>query len=99
MVNFYHQCTEQVTEDQWKRRTSHVTVNCPEIEVLLSKGHMVIDAVVASSPQTSEQGESPATTGNKQIMPCECVHGESLEGLCNACSDTHGREFRLIRTA
>jgi hypothetical protein len=43
--------------------------------------------------------ESPAIAGNKQIMPCECVHGESLEGLCNACADTHGSEFRLIRTA
>lgn len=64
MVNFYHQCTEQVTEDRWKLRTSHVTVNCPEIEALLSKGYTVIDAVVASTPQTSEQGELPATAGN-----------------------------------
>jgi hypothetical protein len=61
MVNFYYQCTEQVTEDQWKRRTSHVTIACPEIELLLSKGNMVIDAVIAAPPQTSEQGESPAT--------------------------------------
>jgi hypothetical protein len=38
-------------------------------------------------------------THNTQIMPCECAHGELLEGLCNECADKFGSEYRLIRTA
>lgn len=33
------------------------------------------------------------------MVPCECAHGEPLEGLCNACADMYGSNYRLVRTA
>ena len=31
-----------------------------------------------------------------KVVESECVHGERLDGLCNACSDTYGYGKRLV---
>ena len=30
-----------------------------------------------------------------EAVATECIHGESLQGLCNACADKYGDNYRL----
>jgi len=67
---------------------------CFTKSIALQVAHRLIDYAVYGK----DEREAKAAEVGTPTLLIECVHGEFLDGLCNACADEHGRDYRLIRT-
>lgn len=55
------------------------------------------DDYLAPADDSPAEMSEPAQNSNDNGYT-KCAHGEYLDGLCNACADKYGADYRIVRT-